>query len=83
MVWSFFRSSHGKGVHDGASVVLKQEIYKEQLGMNPCKLQNASDVVAFCQRRQQEEHVVYPSVRAKVHRYFHLVKLENVDRRAN
>jgi len=53
------------------------------LGMNPCKLQNASDVVAFCQRRQQEEHVVYPNVRAKVHRYFHLVKLENVDRRAN
>jgi hypothetical protein len=26
MVWSFFGFSHGKGVHDGASAVLKQEI---------------------------------------------------------
>jgi hypothetical protein len=51
--------------------------------MNPCKLQNASDVVVFYQRCQQEEHVVYPNVRIEVHQYFHLVKLKDVDRRAN
>jgi hypothetical protein len=51
--------------------------------MNPCKLQNASDVVAFCQRRQQKEHVAYPNIKAKIHRYFHLVKPEDVDHKAN
>ncbi len=34
MVWSYFGSGHGKGVHDMAGVVLKQEIQKEQLTMN-------------------------------------------------
>jgi hypothetical protein len=27
MVWSFFGSCHGKGVHDGAGVVLKQDFF--------------------------------------------------------
>jgi hypothetical protein len=31
--------------------------------MNPCKLQNANDVVVFYQKHQQEEHVAYPNVR--------------------
>ncbi len=34
MVWSYFGSGHGKGVHDRAGVVLKQEIQKEKLTMN-------------------------------------------------
>jgi len=29
MVWSLFGFGHGKGVHDGASALLKQEILKE------------------------------------------------------
>jgi len=28
MVWSLFGFSHGKGVHDGTSALLKQEIFK-------------------------------------------------------
>jgi hypothetical protein len=34
MVWSYFGSGHGKGVHDKVGVILKQEIPKEQLTMN-------------------------------------------------
>jgi hypothetical protein len=38
MVWSYFGSGHGKGVHDRAGVVLKQEIQKENLIMNSQRL---------------------------------------------
>jgi hypothetical protein len=31
MLWSYFGSGHGKGVHDGVRTILKQEIWKEQL----------------------------------------------------
>jgi hypothetical protein len=34
MVWSYFGSGHGKGDHNGAGVVLKQEIRKEQMNMD-------------------------------------------------
>ncbi len=34
MLWSYFGLGHGKGVHDGVGVNLKQEIKKEQLQMD-------------------------------------------------
>lgn len=83
MVWSFFGSGHGKGVHDGAGAVLKQEIRKQQLNMDSPRMQNAADVVAFCKKKQTEEHAAYPNVRREVIRFFHLVKTEEVDRRSS
>lgn len=85
MVWSFFGSGHGKGVHDGAGAILKQSIRKEQMKMETPKLHNAADVVAFCKSRQTSEAVVrnglkdYRIARRDVVRFFHLI--ENVDRR--
>jgi hypothetical protein len=44
MLWSYFGSGHGKGVHDGAGAVLKQPIRKEQMKMETPKLQIAADM---------------------------------------
>lgn len=80
MAWSYFGSGHGKGVHDGAGAVLKQEIREEQSNIDsPYRLQNAADVVAFCLQKQGEEHAAYSNVRRDVTRFFHLVKVEDVD----
>jgi hypothetical protein len=49
MVWSYFGNDHGKGVHDGARTILKQEIMKEQLTMDSQCLQNVTYVIAFCE----------------------------------
>jgi hypothetical protein len=51
--------------------------------MDGQRLQNATNVVAFCERKQSEQHVAYPNVRRDVIRYFHLVKLEDVDRKTS
>ncbi len=45
--WNFFGSGHGKGLHDGAGVVIKRLIRKEQPDANGAKLQNAKEVVQF------------------------------------
>jgi hypothetical protein len=83
MVWSFFKLSHGKGVHDGAGVVLKQKIQKEQMNMeSKTQLQCAIDVVFLCSRNQSKEHVAYPNERRNVIQFFHLVNLEDVNCRS-
>jgi hypothetical protein len=51
MVWFYFSFGHGKGV----------EIRKEQLTMDSTKLQNATNIVAFCKRKHKEEHLAYPN----------------------
>ncbi len=48
--------------------------------MNGQCLQNAANVVAFYEQKQSEQHVAYPNVKKDVIRYFHLMKLEDVDR---
>lgn len=83
MVWSYFGNGHGKGVHDGASATLKQEIKKEQMIMDGERLQNATYDVVFCEQIQNEQHVAYPNVRRDLIRYFHLMKIEDVDRRTS
>ncbi len=47
MVWFYFGSGHGKGVHDGARVLLKQEIKKQQLTMDNERLWCVAYVVFF------------------------------------
>jgi hypothetical protein len=49
MWWNYFASGHGKGKVDGVGALLKHEIRKEQIKPHVCKLQNAKDVVTFCQ----------------------------------
>jgi hypothetical protein len=44
-LWSFFGIGLGKGLHDGAKVVLKKFIRQVQLDASDPKLQNAKDVV--------------------------------------
>jgi hypothetical protein len=85
MLWSYFGSGHGKGVHDGAGAMLKQSIRTEQMKMESPKLQTAADVVAFCLQKQatettaRNEHRAYKDARRPILRYFHLIK--NMDRR--
>jgi hypothetical protein len=47
--------------------------------MDSTKLQNAANVVAFCKRKQKEEHLAYPNAHQKVSRFFHLMKPKDVD----
>jgi hypothetical protein len=49
MVWSYFGSGHGKGVHHGVGVVLKQELKQNQMRMDGERLQSVVNVVAFCE----------------------------------
>jgi hypothetical protein len=46
-MWSFFGSGHGKGPHDGARVVVKRFLQREQLNVPGEKLQNVKEVVIF------------------------------------
>ncbi len=39
--------SHGKGVHDGARVIIKWFLQQEQLNAHGVPLQNVADVVSF------------------------------------
>ncbi len=48
MIWSFFGSGHGKGLHDGACV--KVFLKKEQQNAHGEKLQNVKEVVTFLRK---------------------------------
>jgi hypothetical protein len=34
MIWFYFDSGHGKGVHGGVTAILKQKIQKEKMNMD-------------------------------------------------
>jgi hypothetical protein len=54
-------------VHDGAGVVLKQEVCKEQMNIeSKTQLQCAADVITFCSKNKSQEHAVYPNAKRKV-----------------
>jgi hypothetical protein len=56
----------------------------EGTNVNKCQhLQNVTDVVAFCEQKQNEQHATYPNAKRDVICYFHLVKPEYVNRRAS
>ncbi len=59
--------------------ILKQDIKKEHLDMDPRKPQNDVNVVSFCQRRRMEEHVMYFNMIKHVSHFFHLVNFNDVD----
>ena len=81
MVWSYFGSGHGKGLHDGAGAMLKCAIRSEEMNFESrTKLQSAADVVDFCNRKEREEHRAYGKARRNLIRYFHLIKADAVDR---
>jgi len=80
MVWSYFGSRHGKGVHDGVGAIFDQKIRKEQLNMDAKRFQSVAYAVSFYERRQMEKHLAYPNARRQVFRFFHLVKPEYVNR---
>ena len=64
MVLSYFGSGHGKGLHDGLGAMLKCAIHSEEMNFDSrTKLQNAADVVNFCNHKEQEENRVYGKVR--------------------
>jgi hypothetical protein len=50
MIWNYFANGHGKGEIDGASVLLKHEIHKEQFRPQAQNLANIHDIVTFCQQ---------------------------------
>jgi hypothetical protein len=76
----FFASGHGKGEHDGAGVVVKKELQKEQLRLNVAPLQNAQDVVKFLKETFAKEYVGLVDSRVDVMWVFWEVKSTNVDR---
>jgi hypothetical protein len=82
-MWSYFGNGYEKGVHDRDGVVLKQEIYKEQMRMDSEQLQNAADVVAFYEREQNEQHAAYPNARRDGVCYLHLRKPKDMDDRTS
>jgi len=43
------------------------------------KLQNATNVVAFYQWKQNQDHVTHLNVRRTISKFFHLVKPKDVD----
>ena len=81
MVWSYFVSGHGKGVHDGAGAVLKQEIRKAQMSVDSSlKMQCAEDVVNYCRAKQSEVHAAFPNARREVDKFYYLIGSNDVDR---
>lgn len=50
--------------------------------MDATKLQNATDVLSFCLKKQQEKHSAYPNARRQVSHFFHLVNPRDVNRSA-
>lgn len=76
----FFATCHGKGEVDGVGALLKREVWKEQIKPQGKKLQNAAKVVAHLQAEVNKFHVATPSTRKHINKYFHLVKMGDVDR---
>jgi hypothetical protein len=65
---------------DGAGVLLKRELWKEQIKPNARRLQNAYDVVTFLKEEATRQHVAHPNVRRIVRKYFSEAMVANVDR---
>jgi hypothetical protein len=63
IVWSYFGSKHGKGVHNGVKAIFKHEIKKEQLNVDGRRPQCTTDVVSCCEKKQIKEHLAYPNAK--------------------
>jgi hypothetical protein len=80
LIWNFFVTGHGKGEVDGIGALLKHVVKKEQIKPNGRKIQNAVEVLAFLKFEANKYHVMYPNVRQQVHKFFHEVKVGDVNR---
>ncbi len=81
MMWNFFGLNHGKGPHDGASVVIKIFIQHEQLNSYGTKLHNVANVVGFlCVNISNRPKSSYIGQKIPLHRNFWHVTTIEVDR---
>jgi hypothetical protein len=70
MVQNYFTTRHGKGEVDGVKALLKQELWKEKIKPNVCKLQCVGDVVKYSKEEAIRQHVTYSNARRIVCKYF-------------
>jgi len=68
-----------QGEVDGVRVLFKCEVKKEQLKPRGQKIQNVAKIVAFLKAESNKYHVAHPRARCHVNKYFHLVKVGDVD----
>jgi hypothetical protein len=79
MIWSFFGSGHGKGPHDGARVVIKRFLKKEQLNVHGEKLQNVEKVVTLLKKHLSNKlETSYVNVRKPIKRFSWHIKSNDV-----
>jgi hypothetical protein len=84
MLWSFFGSGHGKGLHDSVGVIIKRFLWREQLDAHGTKLQNAKKVVDFLHKHLSDRpEASYTSVKRILRRVFQLVKAKEVSQNSN
>jgi hypothetical protein len=71
MLWSFFGSKHGKGLHDGVGTTIKRLLRREQLDAHGAKLQNGEEVVDFlCKNLSNKLEASYIGVRRPLQQVF-------------
>ena len=81
MKWIFFRSSHGKGEHDGAGVVIKWALTHEQLKADAVHMNCAAHVVDFLRTNMSIGAAgVYSSQVRDIKRVFWEVRIDEVNR---
>jgi hypothetical protein len=81
MLWNFFGSGHGKGPHDGAGVVVKSCIRREQLNPDGRRLQCVQDVVQLlAEKLSCRPESSYSGKRKPLRRFFWHVPDGSVDR---
>ena len=47
-IWSFFKSIHGKGKHNGARACVKRALVKDKLKISAVELLDARNIVDWC-----------------------------------
>ncbi len=80
MVWIYFTIGNGKGEVDGISVLLKREVWKEQIKPIGLKIQNVAKMVAYLKIESKEYHATSSKVGQHINKYFHEMKVGDVDR---
>jgi hypothetical protein len=69
-----------KGEVDGAGALLKREIQKKQIKPKGRKIQNVVEVVAFLKFEANKYHVAHLNVRQHINKFFHEVKVGDINR---
>jgi hypothetical protein len=65
---------------DGVGALLKKEIQKEKIKSMSRKIQNVVEVVAFLKSKANKYHVAHLNVGQHINKFFHEVKVGNIDR---